>query len=96
MIDKLTEVVRKADEHFEKVGGSSRHWVRECFLPELEAAGLKVVSADWPDQQGTIDEIVDTERCSTCGGFVRWQFMDVYFCDDCAVTGFYIRRMEDR
>ena len=39
----VTHVVRKADGTFEKVGGSSRHWVRECFLPELDEAGLMIV-----------------------------------------------------
>lgn len=42
-IAALTEVVRTADRNFEKSGGSSRHWVREQFLPELERAGFKLV-----------------------------------------------------
>jgi len=38
----ITAAVRAADKHFERVGGSSRHWVRDCFLPELERRGLFV------------------------------------------------------
>jgi hypothetical protein len=41
----ITRAVRAADEAFETVGGSSRHWVRECLLPALEDEGLEVVVA---------------------------------------------------
>ena len=43
MINKLTMIVREADDVFDKVGGSSRHWVRDCFVPLLENAGMQVV-----------------------------------------------------
>lgn len=39
----VTQIVREADAHFERVGGSSRHWVRDCFLPMLEAKGLAIM-----------------------------------------------------
>lgn len=42
---RLTVVVRQADLDFESVGGSSRHYVRECLLPALETAKLRVVDA---------------------------------------------------
>lgn len=42
-IKAITRAVRKADEQFERSGGSSRHWVIECLLPELEKEGLEVV-----------------------------------------------------
>jgi hypothetical protein len=45
---RLTEVMRKADRAFEKVGGSTRHHVRDCLIPELEEAGLKVVALPSP------------------------------------------------
>lgn len=35
-VDMLTEVVREADAVFQRVGGSTRHWVRDCFLPLIE------------------------------------------------------------
>lgn len=43
-IQAVTRAVRKADEEFERSGGSSRHWVIECFLPELANEDLKVQS----------------------------------------------------
>jgi hypothetical protein len=46
MIAEITSAMRAADERFEKVGGSSRHFVRECLLPELQARGLKIVRED--------------------------------------------------
>lgn len=39
-VNRITAVVREADRTFEKVGGSSRHWVRDCFLPLLNRSGL--------------------------------------------------------
>lgn len=43
-VAKITEAVRAADNDFESSGGSSRHWVRECLLPHLTAAGLRIVA----------------------------------------------------
>ena len=39
LIPFVTRVVREADQAFERVGGSSRHWVRDCFLPILARYG---------------------------------------------------------
>lgn len=50
LIAAVTRVVREADQHFQVEGGSSRHWVRDHFLPGLEAAGLQIVSAA-PEQR---------------------------------------------
>lgn len=41
----VTAIVREADQEFQRVGGSSRHWVRECFLPVLNRCGWQVVRA---------------------------------------------------
>jgi hypothetical protein len=43
---KLTAAVREADQAFETVGGSSRHYVRDCLLPALAKAGLKIVDVE--------------------------------------------------
>lgn len=43
LVAEITGIVRASDEEFESVGGSTRHWVRECFLPRLEGAGWKLV-----------------------------------------------------
>ena len=42
----LTRAVRAADTAFAAEGGSSRHWVRDQFLPCLEEEGLAVVRKD--------------------------------------------------
>lgn len=42
LVVAVTRVVRAADEAFEADGGSSRHWVRDHFLPRLNDAGLRV------------------------------------------------------
>ena len=39
----ITAVVREADQAFESSGGSSRHWVRDQFLPRLATAGWRLV-----------------------------------------------------
>ena len=41
-VNAVTAVTREADQTFERVGGSSRHWVRDCFLPTLNAHGFIV------------------------------------------------------
>lgn len=39
----LTQIARSADKCFEKIGGSSRHWVRDCFLPCAEKEGWRII-----------------------------------------------------
>ena len=36
----ITKCVREADIIFHDVGGTTRHWVMDCFLPAIEKAGL--------------------------------------------------------
>jgi hypothetical protein len=43
LLERITKAVREADSDFRQSGGSSHHWVRECFLPRLDTAGLVVV-----------------------------------------------------
>ncbi len=40
---KFTAAMREADHTFERVGGSTRHHVRDCLLPILEKQGLVIV-----------------------------------------------------
>jgi len=42
---RATRAVRAADESFQRLGGSSRHWVRDAWFPALELEGLAVVDA---------------------------------------------------
>lgn len=44
LVKAITAIVREADEAFQRSGGSSRHWVRECFLPTLNAKGFRIIS----------------------------------------------------
>lgn len=37
---RLTAAMREADRTFQRVGGSTRHHVRDCLLPVLEKHGL--------------------------------------------------------
>jgi hypothetical protein len=49
----LTQAVREADELFESGktgGGGTRHWLRDCFLPHLEAHGLVIVPRETVEQ----------------------------------------------
>lgn len=43
LVAAVTRVVRQADQEFESFGGSSRHWVRDHFLPELNLQGMLIV-----------------------------------------------------
>jgi hypothetical protein len=54
----VTRAVREADREFQQSGGSSRHWVRECFLPCLEEEGLAVLANDLVSGD---QDIVDVE-----------------------------------
>jgi len=58
LVKQITLAVRIADKKFEDVGGSTRHWVRDCLLPELTDAGLDVIS-DKPEKLEK--EIVEPE-----------------------------------
>jgi len=39
-IKAIQRAVMRADKQFEQSGGSTRHWILECFLPELEREDL--------------------------------------------------------
>ena len=45
LVSRLTQAVRAADEQFAHSGGSSRHYVRDHFLPQLKEWGL-ILSLD--------------------------------------------------
>ncbi len=51
LVRRLTECMRIADRDFERVGGSTRHHVRDCLIPQLEAAGLYVVAKAPPPKE---------------------------------------------
>ena len=41
-VTALTALVREADRAFARVGGGSRDWVRDCFLPLLNRDGWAI------------------------------------------------------
>lgn len=43
LVRAITKICRTADEEFQQAGGSSRHWVRDHFLPNLRADGWRIV-----------------------------------------------------
>ena len=55
-VNRITAVVREADRVFENVGGGSRHWVRDVFLPLLNRSGLYIATE---------------ETCQHCGEDIR-------------------------
>jgi hypothetical protein len=42
LLRRMTAAMREADETFERVGGSTRHHVRDCLLPVLKKHGLEL------------------------------------------------------
>lgn len=52
IIRRVTRATRAADEAFQKIGGSSRHWVRECFLPAIEEEGLVITERALRGKEG--------------------------------------------
>lgn len=42
LLRRMTAAMREADQTFERVGGSTRHHVRDCLLPILAKHGLEL------------------------------------------------------
>ena len=42
IIRELTSAIRSADRTFETAGGSTRHYVSDCLIPELQKRGLSI------------------------------------------------------
>jgi hypothetical protein len=61
VVAAITLIVREAAEHFERVGGSSRQWVRECFLPVLNRRGWFVDTLK-DDELGKLETGVERRR----------------------------------
>lgn len=83
LLEAVTRAVRLADEAFQKEGGGSRHWVRYCFLPELEDAGLMIARKP-PRRRITTpaeDEIV--QACLDNGGHFLTDPERPTFCTRC-------------
>lgn len=46
IVRRMSAAMREADETFERVGGSTRHHVRDCLLPVLAKHGLRIQPID--------------------------------------------------
>ena len=78
LLADITRAVRTADLAFENVGGSSRHWVRDCLLPALEEEGLSVVKAT---------PVAGTTTCGCTGPHHCGITFEVHGCDDHITKG---------
>lgn len=72
---RLTLAVREADQYFKHIGGSSRHWVRECFIPACAQAGVVL---DLENGERLIEEM--TELGYWCQERTPFFPGDVYKC----------------
>ena len=62
LVDSLTAAMREADETFQRVGGSTRHYVRDCLLPILWMHGITVTATPQPPAQPSADAEEWTDR----------------------------------
>jgi len=73
IVRRVTAIVRAADSAFMCSGGSSRHWVRDCFLPRIDDDGLSIVdvatiTADRAERDAAFVALWDAaERMRSCG-----------------------------
>lgn len=93
LVSEITEVVRAADREFQRVGGSSRHWVRECFLPELTAACYSIVPAATEEQLRAAAARSHSEKETThapcrCGHAQQFHASYSSSCDKCFCNNF--------
>ena len=73
LVNAITAVVRDADQRFQKAGGTSRHWVRDWFLPLLNTAGMQIVhgptliapcSASFSSQDAAMTHMRECDICT--------------------------------
>jgi hypothetical protein len=42
IVDEVVQAIQHCNELFEKGGGTTRHYVRDCLLPYLQSKGITV------------------------------------------------------
>lgn len=67
IVKAMTRAMREADETFERVGGSTRHHVRDCLLPNLYKHGL-VIALRAALAAEPVHQAVNAPVCEMCGG----------------------------
>jgi len=73
LVNAAITAVREADETFEKVGGGTKHWFRDCFLPALAKQGLGIFKNSYPSElerelasiQSAFSLLADEEEAET-------------------------------
>lgn len=55
-VQLLTHIMREADRQFERIGGSTRHYVRDILLPMLEQAGIKLCRVNQKQEPFDLDK----------------------------------------
>ena len=56
ILQLVTKVARQADHEFEATGGSSRHWVRDWFLPLLRREGFMLMKVDEEEIKDNVND----------------------------------------
>lgn len=54
-ISDITAIMREADLMFQKTGGSTRHYIRDVFLPMLKEKGLYICKRPIDKKKSEID-----------------------------------------
>lgn len=62
LINRMTAAMREADETFQRVGGSTRHHIRDCLLPILSKHQLVLKRAE------------DRDPCEACERVYKYGF----------------------
>jgi len=55
-VKEITEIYRECDNKFLLTGGSTRHFVRDLFLPSLEDAGFIIIKVSEAPKKIEIDQ----------------------------------------
>jgi len=55
-VKDITEIYRECDRKFSLTGGSTRHYVRDLFLPALEEAGFLIIKVSEAPKKIEIDQ----------------------------------------
>lgn len=96
-VREIAAITRKADERHEVEGGGTRHWVRDHFLPELEAAGFEIVRKPPPRRVTTPYDDPIVQACVDHGGhFWPEQHEDQAGPPTCTRCWFYRKTLDYR
>jgi len=55
-VKEITEIYRDCDAKFLKTGGSTRHFIRDLFLPSLEESGFIIIKVSETPKKIDLDQ----------------------------------------